>query len=177
MDAFSETLHGWQNYYFMAGGAAATLVGLMFVALSMATHLISDETSESMKHFVTPSIFYFASVLLLSCTMLVPTHTPTSLALILLLGGGFGLYTAWGYARRLIEAARTYQDFDLPEWLSQVIAPLLNYVLIVSAAVLLFLDQWSWALMGLWAASVMLLLSAIANTWSMVRWIVDQRTR
>ncbi|WP_139293627.1 hypothetical protein, partial [Escherichia coli] len=87
MDAFSEMLHGWQNYYFMAGGAAATLVGLMFVALSMATHLISDETSESMKYFVTPSIFYFASVLLLSCAMLVPTHSPASLAVILLFGG------------------------------------------------------------------------------------------
>ncbi|WP_174243867.1 hypothetical protein, partial [Escherichia coli] len=72
---------------------------------------------------------------------------------------------------------RTYQDFDLAEWLSQVIAPLLSYILILSAAVLLFLDQWSWALMGLWVSSVMLLLSAIANTWSMVRWIVDQRTQ
>lgn len=175
MDVFRETLQGWHNYNFMAGGAAATLVGLMFVAVSMSMHLISEETREGMKHFVTPSIFYFTSALLLSCTLLVPIHTPTSLAVILLLGGAFGLTTALGYALRLIAAARQYQDFDLTEWLSQVVGPLMSYGFIIGSAVLLLLDQWSWALMGLWIASVLLLLCAIANTWSMVRWIVDQR--
>jgi hypothetical protein len=32
-DVFNEMLHGWHNFYFMAGGAAAGLIGLMFVAL------------------------------------------------------------------------------------------------------------------------------------------------
>ncbi len=86
-DVFNETLHGWQNFYFMAGGAAATLLGLMFVALSMSTHLISDEVRQEIDTFTSPSIFYFVSVLLLACVMLYPMISVVVLGVLLLLGG------------------------------------------------------------------------------------------
>ena len=58
-DLFIDTLHSWQNFYFMIGGASAGLMGLMFVALSLGTHLVNDETISSVGAFVTPSIIYF----------------------------------------------------------------------------------------------------------------------
>lgn len=59
-DVFTDTLHSWQNFYFMIGGASAGLMGLMFVALSLGTHLVNDETRASFPAFVTPSIIYFS---------------------------------------------------------------------------------------------------------------------
>jgi hypothetical protein len=81
-DVFIETLHTWQNFYFMIGGVVAGLLGLMFVALSLM-HLVSDETREEFEIFVTPSEVYFVSALLVACVMLVPALTPPSLALAL----------------------------------------------------------------------------------------------
>jgi hypothetical protein len=40
MDAFTETLRSWQNFYFMIGGATATLVSLMFVAVTLGVQMI-----------------------------------------------------------------------------------------------------------------------------------------
>src|SRR5262245_38044229 len=102
MDAFTETLRSWQNFYFMAGGAAAALMGLMFVALSLGTHLVSETTVANIGTFVTPSIIYFVSALLLACVMLVPTYTPPGLALIVFSGGIFGMIIILPIVWRLI---------------------------------------------------------------------------
>jgi hypothetical protein len=111
MGGFGEALRGWQNFYFMAGGAAATLLGLMFVALSFGLHLINERTREEMRTFVAPSIFYFVSALLLSGIMLVPADSPALPALALLIGGSAGLVRTPLYVRRLVRAAIQHQDF------------------------------------------------------------------
>src|SRR6266436_4774155 len=99
------------HFYFMAGGAAATLLGLMFVALSMGTHLITDEVREEIDTFTSPSIFYFVSVLLLACVMLYPMISVVVLGILLILGGVSGLVWTAPRIRLLILAARKHQDF------------------------------------------------------------------
>ena len=127
-DVFIETLHGWQNFYVMAGGVAATLLGLMFVALSMmGTHLITDEGRQEIDTFTSPSIFYFVSVLLVACVMLVPMFSAVGLGLLLLLGGVLGLAWTALRVRLLILAARKHQDFGVADWLGQIILPGLSY--------------------------------------------------
>ncbi|MFN8371652.1 MAG: hypothetical protein U0694_02080 [Anaerolineae bacterium] len=174
-DVFTDMLHSWQNFYFMAGGAAAALIGLMFVAMSLGMHLISDTTRELGRFFILPSILYFVSVLILCCVMLNPAFSPTSLALVLFLGGLAGLGVTWRYVRQLIQIAKKYQDFDRGDWLAQVVLPVVNYTLIVAAALCCVISQWEFAFSALWIATILLLLSAIANTWSLVMWIVEQR--
>ncbi len=174
MDHFTETLRSWHNFYFMAGGATATLVGLMFVALSLGRHLVSEETRAEFTVFVAPSIIYFTSALILSCVMLVPQYDPNMLAGILVVGGLIGLINTLPAARKLMRAAFTYQDFDIPEWLFQIILPPMSYIFIGLAGVALVLDFESATFTALWAADIMLIVSAISNTWSMVMWIIDQ---
>lgn len=177
MEVFNETLHSWQNFYFMTGGAAGGLLGLMFVALSLGMNLVSERTIEDMKIFVTPSLFYFISALLLSCAMLVPDYTPLGLTVILFIGSAIGGIRAAVHMRRVINAAIKFGDFNLADWLTQIIMPIAGYVLIVLAAVCLAMNQSSLAFAGLWVANVALLLAAIGNTWSLVLWIVDQRLK
>ena len=57
-ESFTETLQTWQNFYFMIFGVVQRLLGLMFVALSLGMHLVSDETREEFEIFVTPSVVY-----------------------------------------------------------------------------------------------------------------------
>jgi modulator of FtsH protease len=175
MDAFNEMLTSWQTFYFTVGGAAAALLGLMFVALSLGMPLINEQGKVGMKLFATPSVVYFVSALLLSCVMLIPSPEPPVLAVMLLLGGAAGLVRTIPFVIGLIGVALRNQDFNLGDWLAQVIAPVASYALIVLAAIGFAVEQPSWAFAGLWIGAVLLLACAIANTWSLVVWVVDQR--
>jgi len=171
-DTFNETLRNWQNFYFMIGGAAAGLAGLIFVAVSLGMHRVTGEMEEDINIFVSPSIFYFVLVLLLSCVMLVPIFTASILALILFLGGIVGLLKTTPIARRLLRAAKKNQDFDLWEHLTQIILPVGSYGLILVAALCFAVDQRSFAFFGTWISAILLLICAISNTWSLVLWII-----
>jgi hypothetical protein len=174
MEAFTEMLHGWQTFYFTAGGAAATLTGLMFVAISLGLPLIADVT-EDMKAFATPSILHFVSVLMLAFALIVPSYSPTGLAVVLLLGGIPALIIGMRYVRLLVGAALRHRDFNLDDWLFQIILPSVGYVLIVLAALGFLLDQWSLAFVGLSLATAALMVCGIVNTWAMVVWVVDRK--
>ena len=173
MDSFNAMLHGWQNFYFMIGGASVGLIGLMFVTLSLGLRVITQEAIDDAKIFVNPSIIYFISVLLTSSVMLVPTYSPVGLALVLFVGGGIGLVQAVYYARRLTRAARKNGDFTRADWLAEVIVPVVSHILLWLAALGLVIDQWSLAFIGIWLAVILLLLAAIANTWSLVVWVIE----
>src|SRR5262245_461388 len=90
---FTATLQSWHDFYTLTGGASATLAGLMFVAMSLGSHLVNAETRDAFDIFVTPSIIYFVSTLLLAALMIIPIFTPLMLAAALFIAGvaGFGL--------------------------------------------------------------------------------------
>jgi hypothetical protein len=162
----------------MLGGASATLVGLMFVALSLGLGVIerTDVESEERIVFVTPSIFYFVSVLIIGCIMLVPIYTPQGLAVLLMLGSVVGGVNAISFARVLLRVAKSYGDFDIWDWLMQILVPPTAYGLLLLAGIGLLADQLSWALLGLALSSVALLICGIGNTWSLVVWIMRQHS-
>jgi len=174
-DVFTETLHSWQNFYFMIGGAAAGLIGLMFVAVSLAINFINKEISPEARSFVTPSIVYFVSVLIVAGIMLVPTYAPISLAAILFLAGAVGLGQTVPHVRQLYRTARRHNDFTRWDWLAQIILPAASYALILLTALGFVIGLWSLAFMGVWLATLALLMSAIGNTWSLVTWIIERR--
>jgi hypothetical protein len=173
-DVFTETLRNWQNFYFMAGGASAALLGLMFVALSLGMHLIDKVTIQTFEDFASPSVHYFVSALIIACVMLVPAFTPPMLALVLFLGGAWRLTRTVKQTRRIIETARRAQDFDVPEWAFQVVLPNVSYALLLIASLALLIEQVAPAFFAIWFATVALMLCAISNTWSLVLWIVEQ---
>jgi hypothetical protein len=174
MEVFTETLRSWQNFYFMVGGAAAGLMGLMFVALSLGSHLVSDETIRAFPAFVTPSIIYFVSVLLVAAVMLAPTFTAVAIGVLFLAGGALGLLRTSWHVRQLIRLTNQHQNLGVWYWLWQVILPLASYGLIALSGLLFVFDQWAPAFTGLWLAELAILLCAIANTWGLVVWIIQQ---
>jgi hypothetical protein len=46
MTDFTNTIKDWQTFYVMAGTAAATLIGLLFVAVSINIDVFRKRTSE-----------------------------------------------------------------------------------------------------------------------------------
>jgi hypothetical protein len=173
--SFTETLHSWQNFYFMIGGVAAALLGLMFVAVSLGMHLPNQSTSEGIDTFTTPNIVYFVSVILIASVMLIPDYTVTLFYAILLIGMALGLGLAIYFVRRLYLAGLRNQDFNKEDWFWLCIMPIVSYIVLLVAAICFAVGQWSIAFTILFAGTLSLLMTAIANTWGLVIWIIYAR--
>ena len=52
---------------------------------------------------------------------------------------------------------------------------MVSYVAPVVGAFYLLTDRWSLSIFMMWMSTLLLLISAIANTWSMVLWIVEEQ--
>lgn len=175
MEVFIAGLLRWQSFYFMLGGAAAALIGLMLVALSLGIRVVSQTTLVDIKAFATPSVLYFVWVLMLSAVMLVPSESPLFLSIILLPSGICGLAWAFPYIRRLIRAGIDHKDFLVSDWLSQVILPVGGFTLLIVSALGLLGGEQSLAFDGIWLATIALMIAALTNTWSMVVWIIEHQ--
>jgi hypothetical protein len=171
---FADVLRAWQNFYFMAGGASATLMGLLFVAVSLGSHLISVDTQAEIATFVTPILFYFMSVLVIACVMLVPTDSVSLIAAALLVIGAVGLRRVLTVVRSMKQLA-PQQPIDHSHWLWHASIPGASYTLIVGAAGWLLADGTADTLLGVALAIVLLLFSGLWRTWDLVLWIAHQR--
>src|SRR5579862_8370419 len=72
LDAECRVMAEWANFYTLLGTGAATLLGLTFLALTFGGKLNSPERIRHVPLFVTPTVFHFSMVLLISAAMLIP---------------------------------------------------------------------------------------------------------
>jgi hypothetical protein len=75
-DAFAAALEHWHDFYLLAGTAAATLLGLLFVALSMHLELVVREDAVHLRVLAREAFYSFMFVLLLSLILLIPDTHP-----------------------------------------------------------------------------------------------------
>ncbi len=105
-------LHGWDNFYVTAGTAGATLIGLLFVVVTLSPHMSASSTLDGIKAFLMPPLAHFAGVLFQSLVLLVPWPSAWPVSIILGRGGLGGL----GYLGKVILMQRKV-DFVLLHWL------------------------------------------------------------
>jgi hypothetical protein len=65
-------LDGWSSFFAMTGSAGATLVGLLFVVVTVGTGLPTSRTLDIARASMTPALYSFSGVLLQSMVALVP---------------------------------------------------------------------------------------------------------
>ncbi len=167
--SLAELLHDWHDFYVLVGTASATLVGLMFVAVSIGTAVFNEDRRAGMTAFITPTVMHFAAALFACLLVTIPTHSWRTLGSLLGAGSlGCSIYCG-GLVVQIIIRHRF--NVDLIDRLFYALLPLLGYLLALIAAVLLLLHATASA--DLIAAAVLtLLLAAIRNAWDMMVWIV-----
>jgi hypothetical protein len=173
-ESFTQTLHEWAAFYMLVGPAAATLTGLIFVAVSLGAHLVNNETISDVQAFVTPTIIYFVEVLIISSLMNAPVPSGLILGGCLVPLGLIGLgrsinVTWWLWRRNKLKPFSSY-------WTWHVLLPLVSYLLI-SGAAMGFLQGFlpTQGFIALALATMLLLLLGIHNTWDLTLWIVQQK--
>jgi hypothetical protein len=168
-DTLAQPLHNWQNFYLLVGGAAATLVGLMFVAISLGTRLITERSVPALRVWVHPTLIHFIYVLVIATITMIPTLTRSPLGILLVFAG----LVSFGNALRMVPYMRKQQreqEADRSDWVWYLIVPSITYLLFVGTGIGLLLGH-DRALNGLAFAIILLLVNGIRNAWDMVVWI------
>ncbi len=160
-------LLGWQNFFMIAGTAAATLTGLMFVATSLAAGVVHDFSAldAGIDAFNTPTVVHFGVVLLAAAMLSAPWQAFSSIRLVL---GLLGL-AAIIYLLFVLRRMRGISNSRLPlkDWLWYLAFPLAAY-LVLTAAALALPARPGPALYVIAAALMTLLFLGIHNAWDLV---------
>src|SRR5690348_16434946 len=87
---FAESLSGWHDFYLLAGGASATLIGLLFVGVSIHIDLIAHEKAVPLRHMAGQILFNFIYVIVIALSIVNPIVTSTFLGIVVLIVGTTG---------------------------------------------------------------------------------------
>jgi len=170
MSILPDALHTWQNFYLLTGGASATLIGLLFVALSLGSHLVSDDSQKHLDAYVTPVLLYFVSVLIVACLMLLPDPS-----LLLVLGlTGLGLFGLARVGGIFIFMRRPNHVVALFHWFTHVVFPGSSYLLFTLGGLSLLVTNTSLSLLAVALGAMILLVAGIWHSWDLVLWVARQ---
>jgi hypothetical protein len=168
--SLSALLHDWHDFYVLVGTASATLVGLMFVAVSIGTAIFNEDHRGAVTAFITPTVMHFASVLFGCLIATMPSHSWQTLGSLLGAGALAGSVYSGRVAVQMV--VRRRYKVDLEDRVFYGLLPLAGYVLALVAAVLLFTRAATVSADLIAAAVLTLLFAAIRNAWDMMVWIV-----
>ena len=171
MDDRFAALADWHDFFAAVAGVAATLVGLLFVALALNPAVMADDGSAGLRTWAEETFYGFLMVLVFALVVLIPDAGPLGLGLPLLILGG------WGAGRVVVDIRRVRGDPD-PRWrgrqaLARFAAPLAGYAVTLWVATRVLgggADAVGWLV----ATVFLLLMSAASNCWDLLRDIGDR---
>jgi len=167
----ASVVRDWHDFYGLVGTAAATLVGLMFVAASVGANIFSAGQQQPMKAYLTPTVAHFSGLLFICILFLIPTQTWLSLSMTV---GGLGVTGVAYSLRQWIRVFFTLRSrINLADRIFYVFVPGLGYLLVVVSAITLFAHRSLSAELTA-AALIVLLLAGIRNAWDMTVWIITR---
>src|SRR5713101_1159897 len=91
--SFAQGIQGWHDFYLLVGTAAATLLGLLFVAVSFNLDVIADQSHANLRATAGLTFNSFLYILIFSLLFLIPNPTPLQLGVPLLCVGSLGMFT------------------------------------------------------------------------------------
>lgn len=176
-------LHDWQNFYMLLGGASATLVGLMFIAISFGSNRWIPEDrpilAASFNAFMSPTFIHFVYVLVTAMVVFVPTLSETVLGALLVVAG---IGSLGHIARNLPFLLRRYRagSIDRSDLVWYSLMPALGYILYLDAGIGLLRaaagrPTHGQALNALAAATILLLVIGVRNAWDLVVFLALRR--
>ncbi len=167
-------LHGWNNFFIMAGTAAATLIGLVFIAVTVATGFPTASVVHGARGFLTPTLVRFGSVLFFCLVVVAPFPSAWPIGIILSLGGLVGL----AYQIKVI-VIRHKAGLVLPnwhDWLPYVAVPAIGCASLIVGAIGLLAGR-SFAPYAIAGAIALLLFAGIYAAWDLTLWMIKNREK
>jgi hypothetical protein len=174
---FSDVVQSWHDFYVTAGAAAATLVGLLFVGLSL--HIRVVVSHQDVRSLARVTLTDFVAVLLIALLLLAPagaigSATTVGMWLILIALVSFALTV-----RSAVDGFRTRRStaIRLRVLLARFGMSWAGYAGVGFVGVLLAVQDASNGLSVLFGVVVILLVVAVRNTWDLLVTVADHSER
>jgi hypothetical protein len=158
-----DALKEWQNFYVLVGTAGATLLALLFVAVSLGAGTLTDERRSGTRTFMSPVVYHFTSVFFLSAISLFPWHKAQIFAALI---GITALVGAIMSAVITVRVVRTDMTNHVEDYLAYGLLPGLGYLALLAAAVSIYLEH-EFGLHALAGALLLLAIVNIRNAWDL----------
>jgi hypothetical protein len=133
------TLQSWHDFFLLTGTAAATLLGLVFVAASIAATIpnekLGDETSRQL--WVLPIVWAFVRVLVVSAVGVIPGQTTVSFGYVLLVLAILDLGRMVRIIAGMREVHRSKERLSAADWRWYTAYPVLSSLAIAAAGLAL----------------------------------------
>jgi hypothetical protein len=167
-------LHAWDNFFILTGSAAATLIGLVFVSITVGTGFSTSRIEHGTRGFLTPTLIHLGAVLLQALVGLAPWPSAWPIGIILGLLGLTGL----GYQVHVIAVRHEVGLvlIDWHDWLPYAGVPVLACASLTVGAVGLIAGK-SFAPYAIAGAITLLLFAGVYGAWDLTLWIVKNRDK
>ena len=159
----------WGEFYLVVGGAAAVLIGLIFVVITLMHDRSRSSVLAGSRLYMGPIVLGLSFVLTLTAAALMPGMDRPGFSAIA------AVAALWGLVRGLMSVAGISKLTEVhwtDLWFYGVVPSALYLALGVVA--LAFWNGWGWAHYGVAAVVMGLLLSGIRNEWDLITWIAPR---
>jgi hypothetical protein len=166
MNSFSQLVHEWQIFYATIATAAATLVGLLFVAMSLNVRMFTGNKNIGLKKLAILTLTNFLYIIIFALIFLIPRQGPIGLGLPLMCNGFAGLMSTIPHLRTLLS--------NIPQGISRrntyirAAMTLVAFAVLIIVSFLVTVRASTASLYWLVAPMILLLISASRNTWSLL---------
>lgn len=171
---FVDSIRAWHDFFLLTGGGAATMLGLVFVAVSLATGLPSLPSSREGELFVTPILWQYGYAFGTAATCLAPWAEQRHFGLFMtILGASAVLRSGW-LLRDMLRHHRRSDGIRLRYWIWT--GPLPTKTSAVTNGSSLCLWHTSQRPLSCVATATLALdLMGVRNTWQLVVWMIGER--
>jgi hypothetical protein len=165
---------GWDNYFLMVGSAAAGLIGLLFLAVTLTSGLDRSKASRGASLYMTPTAAQFVIVFIFSALAMAPRIPIALTSLLLGLAALVALANAVWSCIELRKGIPGGEPAHWSDFWSYGVVPAILYVgFAVGAAALA--RRASWAVLVVALISLAQLLMGVRNAWDLVTWLAPRQ--
>src|SRR3954452_19174427 len=162
----------WDEFYLLAGSAAAVLIGLIFVVVTLMQDRPRSSVLSGSRLYMGPVVLHVTFVLVLSAAALIPGITPTAFAAV------SGAVSIWGLVRGVlvVTGIAALEGADQPHWTDiwfYGIVPTFLYVLLAVASFAAWIE-WPFASLAIAGVITGMLVVSIRNEWDLVPWLAPR---
>jgi hypothetical protein len=134
----TEARKEWHDFYVLVGTAGATLLALLFVAVSLGAGFLTEKRQLATRTFMSPVAVHFSSVFFLSAVALFPSHQANFFAAVIgataVIGAIISTYTT-------IQVVWTDMTNHMEDYLAYGLLPVVGYIALLAAALSIYLEK------------------------------------
>ena len=168
-------LHDWHEFYLLVGTAAATVLALLFVAVSLGAGYLTSRHQAPTRTFMSPVVIHFTSVFFIAAVCLIPSHGPVFFSALIGVTAVLGIAVS---AVTSVQVIRRDWTQYLPDYFAYGLLPVAAYLTLLVSSLMIYAGM-NYAPEVLAGALLALTIVNIRNAWdltlSMVRRHTDER--